>query len=374
MTISTTPAQPAAGAAVSIASSLTGDNLAAVAITSIPAGSKVPLGLLTTASDKPSASATDAVARRLAVASFTPDVAGPYGVIVYIVRHLPGLPTFLGDTAGDERFDLVASDSGTVHVAGDLDLPIATVHGDGASLRLRILDETVIAASLVDATTAKARVAIDDASVVAALAALVGQAVTAIGPVVETTATELRTMYETHRVLLAGVHAAADTNNTVARTEANSIEGAIELAAALHAALVGHLKTGSANSPDWHKDARGEAHDDLKNLPLTAPPTTLAQLVVSLADLRYRVYERHRVQVASPAPHGAADNVNALAPPTLLDAVIVAFLGAIAAEDPTVPAAKPAGIVRAVHLYGFGPPPGASPPDIAPAPISPPDI
>ncbi len=375
MTVSTTPTYPLAGAEVTLATSLAADTTVVWALTSAPVTSALTTGFLKLAkgfklgspTDDASGQqladalgeptgATDVARLRLQTAFFTPDVPGPYTFTAFLVRHRPGIPAFLGDSAGDERFELVGSDAGTVHVGGVVDLPVVTAQGDGAILRLQVNNSTVSVASLVEPHNEKSRVATEQATVISGLTALVGQAINAIGPNVATAITELRTKYEAHRVSSGGggAHGSPDGINTVPRTGADSIAGALSLAGALFDAIGAHLTSGSTVAAPWHADAMGTPHDDFKNLAITAKPSTLAELTVAQADLRYRVYERHRVLVASPAAHVNADNTNALGAATLLDAAIVAYLDALAIENPTAPAREAEGVNDAEHLYGFG--------------------
>jgi hypothetical protein len=151
-----------------------------------------------------------------------------------------------------------------------------------------------------------------------------------------------------------------DDINVVPRTDVHSVEGAIGLCSLLYDALVQHMTTGSSQTASWHKDSLGAVRDDLKNLPLVDKPGSLAQLTVAQADLRYRVYDRHRRQATSgtgfltpPEPHRTVDSTNTIAAATLLDSAIVAYLDALALEDPTAPSGESEGMNDAAHLYGF---------------------
>jgi hypothetical protein len=376
VTISTTPTYPRAGESVTLASSDAGDGIVVWALTGVPVSSALELGFqrlskglridaptddpagkkLAEQLSDPPRSAVEVARRGVHRADFTPDVPGPYTFAAFFVRRRPGIPAFLGDSAGDERFDLVDSDSATIHVGGIVDLPIVTTAEDGAILRLQVNNTTVATAGLVEPRNEKSRVAAEAATVVAAIAALAGQSIGSAGPNVETAVTELRTKYEAHRISSGGggAHGSPDTVDGVPRTAADSVAGAITLGAALYDALVAHLTSGSNVASPWHADVIGVPHDDLKNLPIAPKPSTLAQLTVAQADLRYRVFERHRVQVANPAAHVNADNANAVASATLLDTLIVAYLDALAIENPTAPAGEAEGIGDAEHLYGFG--------------------
>jgi hypothetical protein len=80
---------------------------------------------------------------------------------------------------------------------------------------------------------------------------------------------------------------------------------------------------------------------------------TLGEGTVLKADLRERAFERHRIQIASPACHVAPDTVNGMDPPYPLPSAIVAYLDFVATSAPSVPAGESEGIGDAQAAWGF---------------------
>ncbi len=77
-----------------------------------------------------------------------------------------------------------------------------------------------------------------------------------------------------------------------------------------------------------------------------------------LADIRLRVYDRHRLEDDSTPGdepvHEDDDTANTLTVATsLLDTAIVAYLDALAELSPATPANEPGGAHEATHRYGF---------------------
>jgi len=350
MTITTDPTYPVAGEEVTLsATSTTGDTLA-YSITSVPPQSELETGLLLLPNSTDPRGVIQAASADLTTDSFTPDVAGEYGVMAFDLARIPGIVQHAGD-GNVERVVLKATQTGTIHVGVYMDLPIVTTQGHGATLRVTVVDETVRAAELVESTTELARVAAEQSAVESALAALVGVAVNSIGNTLATDVNDLLSNYEAHRSRTAGsAHAAADTTNVAATTSANSTTGALHVVNDLRDTIMGHLRDSPApGSGGWH------TVDDLLNWPIAQPGNTHAAATVVLAELRERVYERHRVQVATPAVHGGADGTNVLSAPTVLDDAIVAYLDAVAEQSPTAPAGEVEGAQDLAHRHGFGP-------------------
>jgi hypothetical protein len=160
---------------------------------------------------------------------------------------------------------------------------------------------------------------------------------------------DICTNFAAHIIRTAGgVHNSVDTTNALLRETANSVPAAIDRLNDCAAKLTGHQQALSSGGT-WHSG------DDGKNTLQVAPSAkTLGQAVVLKADLRERVYERHRVQTASPASHGASDSVNDMDDPLTLPAAIAAYLDFIADETPGIPAGEAEGIGDAIAAWGFG--------------------
>ena len=345
MAVTTTPTYPVAGEAVAIATAEVVTDLLVFELTSVPDESALTLGLIHTGLVPAPTSAFEIAQAERHTDTFTPDVPGEYGVRVLAFR------LYTGAGAAERRIDLVQNTTGTVEVGAQMLLPIVTAAGHGGTLRLQVNASTVRAAEFVDETGDVGRAAALVSGVTTLLAALVGQTVSAMGTDLQAAVNDYLTQYEAHRVLLSSVHANADGTNTVDRGPADSQEDAIDLLRKCHSATVAHLADSASAGTNWHT----AGVDDGKNVIATAPPTTLAEATVVLCDLRWRAYNRHRLQIASPAAHGASgDTTNLIAvAQSGLDDLIIAYLDELVALAATAPAGEPDGAVEAEHTYGF---------------------
>ncbi len=358
MATSTTPTYPVVDESVVITDTSLVGTVAVVEITSVPSLSTKETGFLTLSDDDPPISALSVAIAELETSTTTFDEPGEYGVTIYDVRRWDGAPEFDEDQGGELFYELLATYSGTVHVGFVTDLPMLAANGSGAILRLTINDRNVRAATIVNATTEAARVAALQTTVTGALIAIVGDTVTAMGTALQTGVNDLRVNYEAHRVLIAGpVHPIADNTNSVDQGDADSQEGAISLLNEIRTELIDHMRNSTAAAARWH--AVGE--DDFRNLPITGQAADLASATVVSAELRERCYERHRIQELgagappenNPPCHTNDDAVNTLTAPTDLDSLIVAYLDALANEDPTAVTGESEGGIDAEHMYGF---------------------
>lgn len=336
MTITTDPAYPVVGETITLTiTAATGQTAATqFSLTSVPSRSALTTGLLVDDNGDP-------------VQTFVGDCQGAFGVIAHDHRRTTGGESYPGDPAGAARDDLVAVQTGSVYVGALAELPIVTKFNDGATLRLRVVNATIRAAELVDPLTEVSRMASLEPAVVAALAALVGVAVTAMDVDFATDVNTIYTAYTGHIALTSGsVHMSADGVN-VARVEpVNSIEGGIMRLRDLFDRYMGHAQA-TALGGTWHET------DDGKNLPVTVKPSSLAQATVHKADLRERCYRRHIAQVASPPSHGGVDATNTIAVALPLPAFISAFLDALVDANPTAAAGEQEGAVDIGRAFGF---------------------
>ena len=331
MAITTSETYFAAGTEVTLATTLGDADLAVFSLTSVPDTSALALGKIVDAQGNASQ-------------TFVPDASGEYSV------SASGFQEIGGGAAGTWR-KFLGTETTTIHVGGYVEMPIAPVNGHGSTLRLLIVNETVRGAELVDPATELARVAALDATVAAAVTALEGVAVNSLDVDFVTDVNTLCTKIAAHIILVGGfsaVHYSADTTNTLLREPANSLPAALDRlneAAARFAG--GHLQATGAGGT-WH------ATDDGSSTLQVAPKAaTLGEATVLKADLRERVFERHRLLIASPACHGAADTVNVMDPPLTLPTAIVAYLDFIATNAPSVPAGESEGIGDAQAAWGF---------------------
>lgn len=349
MAITTDPTSPSAGELVAL--SLTGATGTARVydLTAKPSASALELGLLVPAlprSVSAPSSAGDALRRGLALETFTPDVEGEYSITGYDFREIAGTPSYPGDPAGDVRYQLLATQTGTVYVGATTDLPLRTLWGGGATLRLTICGDTVRGAELVEPLDEHSRLAALAPGVVAALAALVGVAVASLGTELIAGTNDLRAKYEAHRVVAPAVHSAADNTNVVGQDAAYSQLGAFALLNALRRAYLGHATEDSGHA--WH------LVEDHSSLPVAPESFDLASAWLLMADLRERCFEVHRTLTAPaiPASHVGADAANALTAALPLDTAVALYLSELAKAAPVAAAGESDGIMLLCAMVG----------------------
>lgn len=284
--------------------------------------------------------------------TFTPDVPGEYDVTGYEYLEIPAAGRYDGDPLSVAQLRLVGTATSTIYVGTPLDLPIVPVSGHSSTLRIIVVGDTVRAAALVNPATELARMAALDATVAAAMAALVGVAVNSLEAAdFVSSVNGACAVFEAHRVLVGipPVHASADNTNAMLRETANSVPAAIERLNDWASKMLEHMQATSAGGT-WHNA------DDGKNTLQVAPSArTLSEATVLLADMRERVYRRHIAQTASPASHSSADAANTLtaAASGSLSYVIMQYLDFVASNTPSIPASESEGVGDAQAAWGF---------------------
>ena len=350
MAIVPTPTYPISGDTVSLAIDVPVGNTTVLELTVVPDDSTIAPTVQERV--QTGRKIQDAVDDESASEAFTPDQPGAYTWRAYEYASSPGSPAFPGDPAGEATDVLVANQSTTIYVGALMDLPLVTVEGDGADLRLQVNDGTVRAASLQNFRTNNAQSAAEQTAVVAALAALVGTSVSTIGANLETAIIALHGAYTAHIADAATVHIAADGVNTLSLSEPSDHDGAILVLNEISLKYRAHA-TGSSSGAGWHR----ESLDDLENLPVAAEATDKASATVLYADLAYRGYARHLDAADTPAMdpevHDNADTTNTIAAATLLDAVIRDFFDALVGITQTAQRGENSGDIQATILYGF---------------------
>lgn len=309
-------------------------------LTSAPSQSTLSLTRLTDASGA-------------AIDTFTPDQPGEYVFTVYDYRDTGFAPArWTGDITAQRGKKLIAKATGTVYVGENVDLPIVTLLGHGATLRITIVNDTVRVASLVNPLTEISRLAILVDAVTNGLAGMVTSTVAALGNNLSSGAAQLATCYDAHRIIVSSVHVGSgDQVNAMLRTTSSAYAShayAITQLNEIRDRLEQHMRSGSA-SGSWHRN------DDTVYHFQVGPASDIASATVLLADAGYRVFERHRTHVNSPAPsiHIGADATNVLTAAAPLTTLIVAYLDAIEEIDPNIPAGESEGAGDAAHMYGF---------------------
>lgn len=282
---------------------------------------------------------------------FTPDQPGEYVFTIYDYKDTGFAPArWTGDVTAQRGKRLIGTGTTTVYVGEEVDLPIVTLLGHGATLRLTINNSTVREATIVDPLTEVSRLAILDSDVQTKLSALVTESIDTLGNDIATGAYDLVVKYEAHRQLVTSVHAASgDLVNAMLRVASSTYTtqayGLTQLNEARER-IEQHMRSGTA-SGGWHRS------DDTTYTLLVGAASDLASATVLLADLGYRVYERHRTHVTPPDVHIGADNTNALVAAEPLTLFIVAFLDAIEIINPAITAGESEGAGDAAHRYGF---------------------
>lgn len=355
MALVTDPTYPVAGEAVEL--SATATTLATTFVfelVSVPSASALATGLLLTGIASDATPTTSPLAAALAeqqATTITPDVAGEYVLRIYELTERTARPRFARDAIGpgDARFELSAVQDVTMHVGATLELPLVTAAGSGAVLALTVVDETVRALALVDHTDEQARQCAIISGVTSALGAAVGSSVATIMGDFVARAEALRIELQSsggHYALAGGWHRAMDATNPVTYGVTTDPVAAIAVVNACRISLEGHLRDRTLAASPWHHN------DDMVNWPIARDARTVGEAQVLLADLRERVYERHRVlnNASSPTVHdnAAGDTTNALAAPTLFDSIVVAYFDALAAVTATAPAGEPEGAADAL--------------------------
>lgn len=330
MTITYEPACPIAGETVTLTlTGLVGDPAETrYALATMPALSAKSIGLLV----------DDAGA---AVRTFVPDTDGVYAFVAYDYRSRSGI------TDDDPGVILVATQTGNVYVATAIELPIVTENGRGVTLRLRVLNSRVRAAELILPLDEISRVAIASSGIATKLAALVDVSVVSLTPDFDVEVSAMISTFNAH-LAFETVHNTPDTVNIVTENAPFTREASIRALSVLADRMLSHLRGRSEVRGIWH-----ELADDTANYPVAKRGRTLGEALVLKADLRERVYERHRVRLGSPSVHDAADNTNTLTPPSVLDELIVAVLDEFVRATPTAPVGEEPGAVLAARSMGF---------------------
>jgi len=290
-----------------------------------------------------------------AIDTFTPDEPGEYGIKVYDYRDTGFAPArWTGDVTAQRGKKLIGTATGTVYVGEILELPIATTRGEGATLRLTVVNNTVREASIVQSLTELSRVAALESATVAALNALVGVNVSVLGEDLPTMVSTLVDEYEAHRLAATGlpsIHFAVDDVNAMERVYQSasaykSITYAIAQLNEVADRIEGHTRSGSS-STRWH------GVDDVQYTRMVGRASDIASATVLLVDAGFRVYNRHRLVANTPNVHDEPDTEHAMPSPRPLTTFIMAYLDAIAIVDPTTAAGESDGADDAAHMYGF---------------------
>lgn len=338
MAVSHSPAYPLAGEAVTVSQTVDvgGEDVAIAApslvLVSVPSGSALTVGLVVDVAGNPTA-------------TLTPDVAGEYELSITGFVETTAPPAYEDDGPSDPTATVLDTEALTISVGVEMSLPIATLAGHNLTLTIGTFDGVVRTATLTAPTSPKAAAAALDTGVAAKLALLLGEDTSSVGPDLVAGVANLIAKYNGHRTQ-ATVHTAPDATNVYSPDRPYDISNAVLQLNALRATLQKHLTGASTASARWHDP------DDTRYYPIVAPASGLAAATVLYADL-WRVYEGHRVLVASPSAHDNADAVNTLGTADPLTAFLVTLLTYLADETPTLPAGVEDGMIQLQSLYGF---------------------
>lgn len=333
MTISYSPTTPIPGEAVSLSATVAGLHSSYLAplrcrLTSVPDASTLDLGYLRSADGS-------------YLDTFTPDVAGAYSVAVDVHWRFTAPPSYQGDPVGDRRERYRETQTSTVYVGSPMALRIDARGGHGATLAIVVANDRIQTAEIRSPLTESSRIAA--LACTAELAAVVGEAVDAT-PDLTATVDALRAAMEGHFPFI-DPHVTPDDVNTVSTSPPWAQVTAIALLGAVSRTY--QLHSNGPNATTWHDYA------DTLNQPVTAPGLDDASAFVHACDLVWRCYARHLNQTSDPASHDRADRTNVVRDPSALEALIVAYLDALAALTPSTPTGEQEGAVLVARRLGF---------------------
>jgi hypothetical protein len=309
-TLSYSPAAAVAGDTITLSlGSATHYEVGEYTITSVPSASALSTWRLQNKKGEP-------------ISTFVPDVPGTYGFKAHVFLALSGT---VGDIAFSRR-DLVSVATGTVYVGNRGILTVAAL-GQRVDIRIVELGGTVLGASLVNPVGDIATLATLDATVLAAVAALVGVDAGLMAEDLVDEVTSLLGKFYEHIRDDDVSHFVVDSVSSIQSLDISSVAGAIGGLNILYDHLMMHL---GGTDTTWHHAV------DLVNVPIVPKATSRATATVLLADLRRRVYARHIATVDS--VHAAADTTtNIIVADLPLTAAIVAILDFFAARTPSTP-------------------------------------
>ncbi len=357
VTITQTPTYPLPQKPVRLAATASIGNFVRMSITSAPAGSKWQAEL-----DETNRSQIEKFAdAKTEVFEFVPDKSGLYNFKAQDITR-GGVTyggSYQGDPSGNPTETLNAQTTVTVLVGEKLTMPIG-VSPDVATLVVCVWDSTIRqtlfethglnSPAITEPKTALAKTASLDATVRAAVAALIDQTATTVLGTLSTIYDDLLVRYVTHLVQ-AGVHYNDDANNGISTSflGPTTADGLIACAGELVTKLDRHIRNdrgipGAAGtgSGDYHTKA------DWPDTLVARPPSTLAGALIAMADC-WRAYEAHRLATV----HASYDTFNTLAAlPRLLNLHRL-FLVVTQSANPTSPATVNPGATLLIHGAGM---------------------
>lgn len=407
MTITYTPQYPVSSETVSLAMTGAVGTAFAFELTAVPSESSLGLGLLLD-DQVPGAivptSPLIAANSDLVKSDFIPDVAGEYSFIGYDMRQVVGVPSFQNDPSAVPRYELLGKQTGTVSVGTLMELPVVTTESHGGDLQLRVVNNYIRAAAIVNPRSDIGRIAALQGEVLTALSSVVNQHIDSASTNFLEALRDLRLQYSGepaalpvpilgHRnYFLGDVHKEADSVNALDGGIPFSLKYAVKLVNEVRTKLIGHFEDSikyaveiaagpppeydrfwhytSANTSTTFADYGSNPGVDSTCTPVIGAADDLPSAVVLLCDLRLRSYSRHlllgHAVVAShkwlsrdnmSLPHGRKlDTEHSLTvPPSMIDDIIVSYLDSIIRMDSgfSPPVAEGAGIADMAHKYGF---------------------
>lgn len=363
-TIALDPLYPIPRSKVAINFSLTesGTNYVRAWVTDAPAGSAYRLGL-----DKARASRAlvfESDSKALSWDSGNFDLGGAY--VLAVQEYNRGASSYGGRFEDDPNAAPTETKVGseytlTVYI-GQRVTSQAGAGADRAKLVLWVWNNTIrqttlaihgeVSPAIIKPATNRAASATADATVKTNLAALVDvTASTALGSPASMIS-NIITRYEAHRAS-AVFHSAADSDNTISAgyKEAPSPSTLPLILTEILKKLSRHEtndrggagNVAGVNSGAYHASSKV----DWTNYPIFTGCASLADVYPVLGEI-YRCYEAHRVS----AIHGSSDTTALTAAPPLV-AVHQAFMAALAALSPTIPATKNGAAVLLASQAGF---------------------
>jgi len=363
-TLSTLPTYPIANKTMRVTFALTesATNYLRVWVTKAPEGSELAEKIKTSTQSRFEVYEGDAGPDQ--PWEFTPDKGGKY---TFIAQEYNTGDGFGGGYEGDPRGRVEVSPGVyskevkvgtettlTVNVGEKLTQPIG-VSPDNGTLVLWVFNDTIrpttlqlhdeISPRIDDASTPRAKAAVESTDVKAALAALANQAATAAMGTISTIVSQMVTELNDHNALGATTHNTADTANVIPK-ELGSAPTPQTLPDFVNDALPKMRRhrlndhggdPGAGTAPGTgtaaYHQLSGDGKADLVNMPLYPSVGSLGEAYGALADI-WRAHEGHRVSLVV---HGTADSTNALTALPLLLQVHLKYLQATASLSPTAP-------------------------------------
>jgi len=219
-----------------------------------------------------------------AVAAFYPDVAGTYTFAARDYLYLRGAASYSGSPIGGTRSMKVLQSAATLSlVVGEyLLFPVGDGIGNGADLKLAIVNNLVVSATFSNFTNIRSKEASLRSAVYSARSALVGYYVSQLCDDLVSNVRELRSAVVAHITGVAGFHLSSGSSIVPLMDSIESPESALIVVNSVRTTLEKHVSKGAFAGAQWH------VADDGTAIPYVAAATTVQAATVLEAHLRNR--------------------------------------------------------------------------------------